>query len=328
MAWAFKWRRTEYVAVRRMRPQSTVPRRDRYHIAMTTDQAMSLLDATVKRTSHALATGALDPIETESETLVDAGVRFIVRRVSSLARKAAGRALASAYAPARDGDDKAFPVEPDLLVRELSATHFALLNKYPVIAHHVLLVTRSYAPQEALLDAADFQALAICLSEFEGLGFYNGGAAAGASQPHKHLQVVPLPLGDGDAVPIAVLFDLALAETGGAGVKGLPFRHAFARTGGSASVTGGRLLELYRELLTAAGITGITREGVPHQSAPYNMLVTTDWMLVVPRLRADFAGVSINALGYAGSIFVKNATELARVRETGPMAMLQGAAVG
>ena len=32
------------------------------------------------------------------------------------------------------------------------------------------------------------------LAEFDGLGFYNGGETAGASQPHKHLQIVPLPL--------------------------------------------------------------------------------------------------------------------------------------
>ena len=29
------------------------------------------------------------------------------------------------------------------------------------------------------------------LAEVEGLAFFNGGTVAGASQPHKHLQVVP-----------------------------------------------------------------------------------------------------------------------------------------
>jgi ATP adenylyltransferase len=49
-------------------------------------------------------------------------------------------------------------------------------------------------------------------------------------------------------------------------------------------------------------------------------------MLLVPRSREHFEGISINALGCAGSFFVKNAGELARVREKGPMAVLRAVA--
>ena len=63
------------------------------------------------------------------------------------------------------------------------------------------------------------------------------------------------------------------------------------------------------------------------QSAPYNALVSREWMFVVPRSKEDFADISINALGFAGSIFVKSSHELARVRKAGPMAMLAAVAV-
>ena len=46
-------------------------------------------------------------------------------------------------------------------------------------------------------DGADFDALARGLAAIDGLAFYNGGTVAGASQPHKHLQLVPVPLGVG-----------------------------------------------------------------------------------------------------------------------------------
>src|SRR5690606_23263081 len=93
--------------------------------------------------------------------------------------------------------------DPDLTVSADSATHLALLNKYPVLPHHLLLVTRRSVPQEALLDDDDFAALAGALAEIDGLAFYNGGAVAGASQPRKHLQLVPLPLEPGGPpVPI------------------------------------------------------------------------------------------------------------------------------
>jgi ATP adenylyltransferase len=65
----------------------------------------------------------------------------------------------------------------------------------------------------------------------------------------------------------------------------------------------------------------------PRQSAPYNLLVTRDWLLVVPRSREHAGGVSINALGYAGSLFVRDGAELARLREMGPMRALAAVSV-
>jgi ATP adenylyltransferase len=283
---------------------------------------MNLWSALLDRTDHALTCGALAPIETEAETIEAAGVRFVVRRVSSLARKAAQQAAASAQVP-RTGP-VAFPVEHDLTVAEISPTHIALLNKFPVIPHHLLLVTRRFVPQEALLDLADFEALAPCMADYEALGFYNGGRGAGASQPHKHLQVVPLPLGVGDAVPMAALFDSVPRAPRIANVPRLPFRHAFSWLG---AVSGDRLLQAYLALLSAAGINAVRRDGGVFQSGPYNLLVTRDWMLLVPRSREDVEGISINALGFAGSIFVKSPLELNRVREAGPMTMLASVGV-
>ncbi len=286
----------------------------------------TLRTALQERMRHALACRALLPIETEEETIEDAGVRFAVRRVSSLARKAAQASSASACTPKSGAGGNAFPVEPDLVVAEISDTHIALLNKYPVISEHLLLLTRRYVPQEALLDQADFTALAACMREYDALGFYNGGVAAGASQAHKHLQLVPLPLASDQTVPMAALFDALARGPGAARVSGLPFRHAFSWNDAQALVSGDGLLTTYLELLAAAGINGVAHDGALQQSAPYNLLVTRAWMLLVLRSRERFDGISINALGFAGSIFVKNASELARVRQIGPMAMLAAVA--
>jgi ATP adenylyltransferase len=49
-------------------------------------------------------------------------------------------------------------------------------------------------------------------------------------------------------------------------------------------------------------------------------------MLVVPRSREHFSGVSVNALGYAGSLFVRSTEGFEAVRRAGPLEVL--AAVG
>ncbi|WP_322061918.1 ATP adenylyltransferase family protein [Paraburkholderia sp. J63] len=294
--------------------------------------AHTLRDAIAQRTRHALQCGALQPIETALTHLDDGGVRFAVREVSSLARKEAARRTDASEAAGSQAfqaprRDPFLPYEDDLYVGDLSSTHVALLNKYNVIADHLLIVTRRFVPQEALLDQDDFAALLVALRGFDALGFYNGGPDAGASQPHKHLQAVPLPLdAAGAAVPIETLLDAAPAD--GGRVPGLPFAHAFARVDLAGGVATGEAadaqhaLDIYRALLCAADIGTIEVDGVPHQRTPYNLLVTRRWMLVVPRETERVEGIALNALGFAGSLFVRDAAQLETLARIGPMTAL------
>ena len=254
---------------------------------------------------RALASGALEPIWTRSILLDDGGVRFVVRAVSSLARKT--RPSAGPADPLGDYD-------PRLFVTDLGPSHYVLLNKFPVLTGRILVVTRRFVPQEGLLTPEDFASLASCLAELDGLGFYNGGTEAGASQARKHLQLVPLPLSpeSGDEVPGERLLDSGQA---------LAFPHAFARI--APGTTAASLHAVYRELLARCGITAVAAPEGPLQSAPYNLLVRRGWMLVVPRSRACFESITVNALGFAGSLFVRSERELERVRDVGPMHVLR-----
>jgi len=274
-------------------------------------------------TLHALRRGTLQPIGTHGEWLEDGAARFSVRVAAGLRRKAADAARVD-----RPPDYNPFlPPEPDLTVGPIGDRHLAVLNKFNVVKEHLLIVTREFAQQESLLDAADLAALAFALGEYPALGFYNGGAVAGASQRHKHLQVVPLPLGGGDRpVPLAPLFDAVGVKGEVATVPGLPFRHAFERLAaplsGIPASDAPVLLATYRRLLAAVGIDGVARNGAEFQSAPYDLLVTTDWMLAVPR-RVEHAGpISVNALGYAGSLFARDSAELELIRRAGPLRIL------
>jgi ATP adenylyltransferase len=203
-----------------------------------------------------------------------------------------------------------------------------LLNKFNVIDHHLLIVTRRFELQEALLNLADFDALFSCMTQFDGLGFYNGGPAAGASQRHKHLQIVPLPLDEsGPPLPIEPLLAAARMDGLVGTVPGLHFPHAFVRLDPLVAT---RSLEMarsafdrYRALLDAVGVRAIDVNGEPQQSEPYNLLVATGWMLLVPRFMEHVEGVSVNALGFAGSLFVRDEAQMRAIRKLGPMTMLQ-----
>jgi sulfate adenylyltransferase (ADP) / ATP adenylyltransferase len=277
----------------------------------------------VSRTQRAIARGVLQPIGTRQVFIDDGGVRFVVRQVSSLERKAAQKQKQSDVT-----DDPFLSYEEDLFVADISPSHVALLNKFNVIEHHLLIVTRRFEEQEALLTVADLRVLWSFIAEFTFLAFYNGGRVAGASQRHKHLQIVPLPLAnEGPAIPIEPL--LAGVSSGATitTVPGLPFAHAYTRLDptlvqdarDAADVT----LERYHALLNAVGLRALRVVGELRQSAPYNLLITRNWMLLVPRSREYFHSVSVNALGFAGSLFVRNEEEMQAISAAGPMRVLQ-----
>ena len=277
--------------------------------------------------ARALAAGALQPIPTEQIFLEDGGVRFLVRVLSGLARKQEARERQERGAAAGKPANPFLPYERELFVADVSETHVAILNKYQVVDDHLLVVTREFEEQRSLLTPRDFQALWRCLGEYPSLGFYNGGPEAGASQPHKHLQLVPLPLArEGPAVPIAPLLPAADASGEIAEVPGLGFLHAFARIGrpgGGAE----RAYELYRSLLGRVGFPPPVGEVAALQSVPYCLLATREWMLLVPRSREHYRSISINALGFAGALLSWNEDQLRALREAGPLAALRETAL-
>lgn len=281
----------------------------------------ALLDLSEKTIRNALATGALQPIETESTTLTDRGFSFSVRWVSSLALK--DRARVDTVTRRRPDFNPFLPPEPALTVSRLGAQHFVVLNKFPVIDHHLLIVTRAFEAQTAPLTKDDFRALATVLAAQGGLGFYNGGSVAGASQPHKHLQWVPeaaLRADDGFATFSSGLDSQQTAEAQTRAE--LPWQHAFmslADIDWCDAPQAGRQLQLAFESACRALSLPSNANPMP----PYNLLASRQWLLVVPRQFEKWQDVSVNALGYAGSLFVRSPAQIERLRAEGPLAVLR-----
>ena len=100
-------------------------------------------------------------------------------------------------------------------------------------------------------------------------------------------------------------------------VPTLPFVHSMVALDGSR-LGENRAAELHRLFRLACAAVGIHDE-----TQPYNLLLTCRWMLVVPRSHEHWRGISINALGFAGSLLVRNHDELEQLKETGPLAVLK-----
>ncbi len=261
--------------------------------------------------------GALQTALTECEILVEDGIPYQLRLLVGAHLKKEARQRQD-----RTGVNPFLPPEEELVVGDLTPTHFAVLNKFNVFGNHLLVVTRDFVDQDELLDQTDFEALMACMTGVDGLGFYNAGRRAGASQPHRHLQVTPLPMPPGTGgLPMPMDAAIGRGSNGQEGGRiiesGLPYPHARVHLSGDPFVLSdaARLFDCYRELLCVLGLRG---------AYPlYNLLLTRRWMMVVPRSCESFEAVSVNSLGFAGSLLARDRPALERLKEVGPGAVLR-----
>lgn len=293
----------------------------------------TLWESIVERSDRALQCGALLSIPTEYEFVEQGGVRFLVRILSNLIRKE--KAIKKLDEQTSSGDrtfNPFLPYEDDLYVADVSDTHVCILNKFNVVDHHTLIVTRAFESQDTWLTLQDFIAMWTCLAEFDGLVFYNAGKTAGASQQHKHLQIVPLPFISPEVpIPIAPLMASASFKDSIGTIANLPFVHAFARLDSmgdnSPSQAAEATLSCYRRLLRAIGLSDTESISSNMQSGAYNLLATREWMLLVARSRESFESISVNALGFAGALLVRDRPQMQILKGYGPMSLLQQVAV-
>jgi ATP adenylyltransferase len=276
-----------------------------------------------ERSERAKKLETLHAIQTTSEFVQQNNLQFLVRIVSSLTKKDQEK-MEKVFMDAR-AVNPFLPYDEDLWVTDISQTHICLLNKFNVIDNHILLVTRAYEDQESFLTAEDFEAMWICMAEFDGLAFYNSGPIAGASQQHKHLQIVPLPLAPrGPKVPIESALTLANYHKGVGKSSSLHFVHAISpvhpqwledpQQGAEGTLQG------YYSLLEAVGLLKGKGE---KPVGPYNLLITREWMFLIPRSKECFDSISINALGFAGALLVRNKEEMQKVKQQSPLSILQ-----
>ena len=209
------------------------------------------------------------------------------------------------------------PWDQPLEVGRLGHTHVLILNKYPVQPAHLLLITQQWQPQAGWLTPSDWQAVAHVAEDTGGLWFFNSCPTAGASQPHRHLQLLPRKEGE-VSCPLAPLIEGQLQDPH----QPWPWRYAISARWDAKE--GKDLLPLYRKhaLLLELG----DPDGCEDPRHAYNILFDDSWFLTVRRVKEHCAGFSINGLGFAGFLLCTTHSDLDWLRAHGPWALLRDVA--
>ena len=284
-------------------------------ISMTNSVAMvaeGLHKLALRRSQDALENGALRPLSTDIETWAGSGEGgFEIRHLVGAPPRHL-RAAGPKPNPFRPWDQR-------LELTRVGREHVLILNKYPVQLGHMLLISQSWQPQMGWLSLVDWTAVCQVNQDTGGLWFFNSGPHAGASQPHRHLQLLPRKQGD-RLCPRDAWFQQHLLDATSSrpmdslersiSIKPLPL-----------TWSGSVLLEVYLDLCQHSGLGSPQRNEKP--LAPYNLLISAGWMALIKRSCDEVHGYSVNALGFAGYLLSTERSNRTWLEAHGPEALLK-----
>ncbi|KAH6620384.1 Ap4A phosphorylase-like protein II [Boeremia exigua] len=275
------------------------------------------------------------------------GIPFQLRFCPSLAKKPLPKLEAPTPTPKKHFDPFETP-SPDLHIVDIpttAPTHLLVLNKFPIIAEHFILATKANKQQTHILEQDDLEATHACLKAWGAdskqkrlFAFFNSGDHSGASQPHRHLQFLPVEhMRDSEAANgWNLLIDLILSGESSTDASSrllqstsIPFAHFGRRFDGEP--TGQQLLGIYDELyglakdavndFIAKNPSAFALHPTEGGDSPisYNMAMTTAGMVILPRRSegtmlkrpdgSEIGFVALNGTTLGGTMMVKHQEE-------------------
>eukprot|EP01119_Soliformovum_irregulare_P013438 TRINITY_DN3570_c0_g1_i1.p1 TRINITY_DN3570_c0_g1~~TRINITY_DN3570_c0_g1_i1.p1 ORF type:complete len:156 (-),score=34.89 TRINITY_DN3570_c0_g1_i1:65-532(-) len=148
------------------------------------------------------------------------------------------------------------------------------------------------------------------------------------SQPHKHMQLIPVPM-EGTTTGLNFPMEAKLNAASGnldPGVifeTGLPFSHLCSKV--SSDMTHHQVASIYERMFSRLDLASDVKTA---KNPSYNLLLTKKYMFMVPRRAEKAFGISLNSMVFAGTILVKTEEEKKSVEKEGPLAFMKAVTWG
>ena len=208
------------------------------------------------------------------------------------------------------------PWEKILEIDKIGENHQLILNKYPVQIGHILLITNNWKPQNGWLDINDWKAIQKVNKDTSGLWFFNSSPIAGASQPHRHFQLLRRSKDEISCPREKWFLEMKLDKDSDSKLKKNIIVSKFNFLENSIS-----LFELYLDLCKKLGLGNPISNKKPRY--PYNLLITNKWIAIIKRRKDHIHGFSINGLGFAGYLLVTEKSDINYLKKYGPEKLLE-----
>ena len=208
------------------------------------------------------------------------------------------------------------PWDNILEIDSIGKYHQLILNKYPVQLGHILLITNEWKEQNGWIDIKDWEAIKEVNKDTTGLWFFNSGPLAGASQPHRHFQLLRR-----DPSELSCPREKWILDFDNVNYKNQRFCKNIILKKISKNLDKENIHEIYKDL---AYKLGLGKPGIDKKPRyPYNLIFTNQWILLIKRKTDNLYGISVNALGFAGYILVTEKSDKKYLKKFGPEKLLE-----
>ena len=208
------------------------------------------------------------------------------------------------------------PWDKNLEIDAIGNHHHLILNKYPVEKGHLLLITNKWKPQNGWLDEEDWIAINSVNLDTSGLWFFNSCKEAGASQPHRHIQLLRRDPNEKNC-PREHWF-----------INYLKHKNIYNKLSENIIVSkldknnsSQSLYKTYLNLSYKFGLGNPETDDKPRKA--YNILMTNKWIALIKRSRDNIHGFSVNSLGFAGYLLVTKYSNEEYLKKNGPEKLLE-----
>ncbi len=208
------------------------------------------------------------------------------------------------------------PWDNILEIDSIGKYHQLILNKYPVQLGHILLITNEWKEQNGWIDIKDWEAIKEVNKDTTGLWFFNSGPLAGASQPHRHIQLLRR-----DQSELSCPREKWILDFDNVNYKNQRFCNNIILKKFSKTLNKENIHQIYKDLSYKLGLGEPEIDKKPRY--PYNLIFTNRWMLLIKRKTDNLHGISINALGFAGYILVTKKSNINYLKKFGPEKLLE-----
>ena len=210
------------------------------------------------------------------------------------------------------------PWDTRLQIQSINDNHTLILNKYPVQIGHMLLITSFWKPQNGWLNEDDFEAILNVDNDTTGLWFFNSSKEAGASQPHRHFQLLPRHYNE----KICPRYEWFCSLLNNTKDNYSEISHCISiRQRNNNNSGSSDLFSSYKSMINEMNLGEIDIFDKPLK--PYNLLITSEWISLITRKTDKSNGFSINALGFAGYFLATKRSDVNTLIKFGPERILK-----
>ena len=262
----------------------------------------------LKQTEISIKNNALFPLKTvDISKEIYKSNDFIIRRLdTSVFRK--NKIIGPKPNPFR-------PWDKNLEINSIGKFHQLILNKYPVQKGHLLLITNRWKAQNGWLEEEDWLAIKKVNLDTTGLWFFNSCKEAGASQPHRHIQLLRRDSSERNCPREDWFLNFLRKKNNN------KFNDCIVVSKLDINKNYDSLYKIYLKLSRKIGLGSPKTDKVPKKA--YNLLITNKWIAIIKRSKDNVYGFSINSLGFAGYLLVTELSNISYLKKNGPEKLLE-----